>query len=94
MCIFGGFTSDGIAGDLIVASLTQPEILGNLNIRQWDTFDNLLIDGSGRFGMSICAAPLWLQQEKEAAGFCLFGGVSAENDFGDVWHCCRIDLFI
>lgn len=90
MCIFGGFTSDGIAGDLIVASLSiQPEILGNLNIRQWDTFDNLLIDGSGRFGMCICTAPLWLK--KEAAGFCLFGGVSAENDFGDVWHFCRID---
>ena len=40
----------------------------------------------GRFGMAICTAPNWISERNSALGICLFGGVSAENDFGDIWY--------
>jgi hypothetical protein len=53
-------------------------------MQEWKNI-NCSIDNSGRFGMAICTAPNWIS-DSSTPGFCLFGGVSAENDFGDIWH--------
>lgn len=59
-------------------------------MQKWETIGNCSIGENGRFGMCICTAP-WSHTLKEGnllsgSGFILFGGVCAENDFGDIWY--------
>ena len=100
-CIYGGFTGVGVAGDLATIRLsTEETVFGTVPVDQWVN-EACSIDIGARFGLALCGAPKWLIHlstpkkaenaaivsdiSYETGGLLVFGGVSVENDFGDVW---------